>query len=324
VLILEYHINFKPLTVIKNTFYKAFVRGFILPVFCTFSLVANSNQRIAVVYPESSARVNQMYSRIITNMQQHDSVDIQSRSFSIKDSAPDIQQWISEQKSQAVIFLGKKGLRFSLKLSLDIPVITGAHVGVLSSRSAVSLTAEPEQLFHQLKSLKPNIKTVYVIYNETNSGWLIKKAKLAAKKNQLKLNAIETDTIQASGLALKNTLQNIDTHNSAIWLPHDPILPIKPLLPDLLKKSWQSNLILFSSNPYHVQQGVLFALFPDYSKLGKQLLDLALNKINNNSPVQFQASRYLNSAINIRTASHLGIQLSNVQKKHYKMVFPKK
>ena len=286
-------------------------------------LHAISDPRIAVLYPEAGKRASQLYSTIIKSMQQHGGIEVQSKQFSANDNVADIQQWLTNEKSQLVILLGKKGLKFSSQLSLDIPILTGAHMGIQENQSAVSLTADPQQLFSQLTRLRPDIKTVHVIYNKTNSGWLIKQAELAAKKNKMKLSAIQVDSMQDSGPALKKLVQSLDAGKGAIWLPYDPILPVKPLLPDLLRKAWNKNLVIFSGNPYHVQQGTLFALFPDYSKLGPQLIELALNKLKKNGGIYFEPSRYLNSAINVRTASHLGIQISSLQRGNYKMVFPK-
>ncbi len=294
-----------------------------LLILITSPLQAISNPRIAVLYPEAGKRANQLYITIIKSMREHSTAQIQTRTFSANENPADIQQWLSDEKTQLVILLGKKGLKFSTQLSLDIPMLTGAHMAIKANQSSVSLTADPQQLFKQLKKLQPNIKTVNVIYNETNSGWLMKQAQLAANKNQLTLNAIQADDMQASGPALKSLIHSLNPGEDAIWLPFDPILPVKPLLPDLLKKSWDKNLVIFSGNPYHVQQGTLFALFPDYTKLGPQLIDFALKKLKSTEKIYFEPSRYLNSAINVRTASHLGIQISSLQKDNYKMVFPK-
>jgi len=276
-----------------------------------------------VLFPESGKRASRLYKGIIENMQQHEAVLISSRKFSADANPASIQQWLRDENIQAVILLGKKGLQFSLKLNLNIPLVTGAHLGSLPSRSAVTLSADPQQLFSQLKKLKPNIKTVHVVYNKNNSGWLIKKAEVAAKNNQLQLKATQADTVQASGIALKTITQNIDARSEALWLPYDRAVPVKPLLFDLLKKAWKDNLIIFSGNPYHVQQGVLFAMFPDYAKLGRQLIDLSLKKLQKDDAINIEPSQYLNSAINVRTASHLGIIVSSNDRNDYKMVFPK-
>ncbi len=300
------------------------LRAACLLILITTPLQAISEQRIAVLYPEASSRASQLYNTIIKSMKQRNNVQIHSRAFSTDDSIADIQQWLADEKSQAVVLLGKKGMQFGTKLSLNIPIISGAHMQVQPNQSSVSLNADPQQLFEKLKKLQPDIKTVHVIYNDANSGWLIKQAQAAAHKNNIILNAIQANSMQDSGQALKQLVQKLDARKDAIWLPYDPILPVKPLLPDLLRKSWDKNLIIFSGNPYHVQQGTLFALFPDYSKLGPQLIGLALNKLKKTDTIYFEPSRYLNSAINVRTASHLGIQVSSVQRENYKMVFPKK
>jgi len=321
--ILAYPHNFKLFNQFSCKFLSRLLALVLILVFNSPNLFATTAPHIAVLYPESGKRASQLYKTIIKNMQQRENVVIISRQFSVDTDAEKLQQWLRAENIQAVILLGKKGLQFSLKLNVNIPVITGAHMGVLPGRSAVTLSADPQQLFYQLKKLQPQIKTVHVIYNQANSGWIIKKAERAAKKNNLQLNAIQADSVQASAQALKALVNTLNARHDSIWLPYDPVFPVKPLLPDLLKKSWQDNLIIFSGNPYHVQQGILFALFPDYSKLGNQLIDLALHKVQKDDSIHIEASQYLNSAINIRTATHLGILLSSVEKNNYKMVFPK-
>ena len=284
-------------------------------------LTLAADSRIAVLYPEAKGRVAQLYATIIKGMQA-DGVSIQSRALSADTQNDDINKWLWEEGSQAVIMLGKQGQRFSQQLNLDIPVITGAHVSIQADRSAVTLAADPEQLLSVLKQLEPGIRRVHVIYSETNSGWLIERARRDARKKGIELNAIRADTIQASGQALRDVLESATAQGDAIWLQLDPVLPIKPLLPEMLKVAWEKNLIIFSGNPYHVQQGILFALYPDYKQLGRQLVELSMHKISKKGQARHEPSRYLKSAINTRTASHLGIQVSNSTINDFNLVFP--
>ncbi len=285
-----------------------------------FTFAANS-ARIAVLYPESSGHIKQLYANIILGMQEHGS-NIQSRELNADSAADDIRQWLENQGSKAVILLGKRGQQFSQQLDVTIPVVTGAHVSVQAGRSAVTLAADPQQLLRLLKQLNPGTRRVHVIYNEANSGWLIAQARRAAKLAGISLNAIQTDSVLASGQALKQVIDQAEARRDAIWLPLDPILPVKPLLPELLKTAWEKNLIIFSGNPYHVQQGTLFALYPDYTELGRQLVELALRKIEQNGRPQHEPSRYLNSAINTRTAAHLGIRMGSPGIDTFNLVFP--
>lgn len=285
---------------------------------CTF---AGQASRIAVLYPESGSRVGQIYASIIQGMQK-DGAELHEREFSVHSSVPEIEQWLDGQDFKAVVLLGKQGLQLSDKLQVAIPVITGAHVGVVADRSAVTLAADPRQLLRMLKQLKPEARRVSVIYNEARSGWLIAQARVAAKQAGVSLNAIKADSMQAAGLALKQVVNQAQAGRDAIWLAHDPILPVKALLPELLKTAWEKDLIIFSGNPYHVQQGTLFALYPDYAGLGRQLTELVLRKIKKNGRVSHESSRYLKSAINLRTAAHLGVRKKRLNAEPFNLVFP--
>jgi putative ABC transport system substrate-binding protein len=46
---------------------------------------------------------------------------------------------------------------------------------------------------------------------------------------------------------------------------------VKVILPLLLERSWEQNLVLFSSKPAHAKRGALFSMFPNHLELGKQL-----------------------------------------------------
>lgn len=277
--------------------------------------------RVAVLYPESKSRVSQVYASIIRGMAR-DNIELHRRSFVMDSSVDDIRQWLRDEKCNAVVFLGKKGLLFSRRFRIDIPIITGAHVGVLDNRSAVTLAADPKQLLHTLQKMKPSVQRVSVIYNPENSGWLISLAQVEARKMGIHLNAVKSNSMRASGAALKQILVQAETGRDAVWLLLDPIVPVKALLPELLKSAWQKDLVVFSGNPYHVKQGALFALYPNYSDMGRQLVDLVLLDIKRDSTVRHQVVRSLNSAINMRTAAHLGVNMKNIDTSPFSLIFP--
>lgn len=313
---------------LSKLFNKHLIQDLIVLVGLTLALIIYSpfllsaeNTQIAVIYPESHARANQLYKTIIKSMLSTNQVTIHRYQFTLKNDTTKLNQWLTNENVDAAIFLGEKGIAFSKKLSLNIPIITGAHIGLQAERPAVSLTAEPAQLFSTLKKLRPNIKTVNVIYSASNNSWLIKNARRAALQNNIVLKAIKIDDIHASGPALSKMVQQLDVINDSVWLPHDAAIPVKSLLPQLLMQAWKKDITIFSGNPYHVQQGTLFALYPNYSKLGIQLIELTLKKLKHKDLQGYEPSRYLNSAINVRTASHLGIHLTDEQLENYKLIF---
>lgn len=306
-----------------------FIQDFFRLVFCSilflsFNLYANEQKtRISVLYPESSKSSEALYQTIIKGMKTDQSSTLLIHQFKTKQNIQSIEVLVNNDNSQLLVLLGTAGANLSKKLSLNIPIVTGAHMLMQNNQSGISLSADPQQLFSALTKIRPSIKKINVIYNQKNNGWLIEKAKNAAEIFNLEVVAIPSEKIKYSAKELKKITANINPKTEAIWLPYDPIVPTKHLLPDLLKNAWNKNLIIFSGNPYHVQQGTLFALFPDYTRLGKQLIDLCYKGIAKQDTKTPQASIYLNSAINIRTASHLGIHLSNDEKENYQMIFPK-
>ena len=99
-------------------------------------------------------------------------------------------------------------------------------------------------------------------------------------------------------------------------------MPLNQLLPVLLRESWDRNLILFSNNPIDVAKGALFALYPDYPAMGKQLAERAKKQATKSAATGPEASEHLNAAVNTRTAAHLGIVLGERQLQAFERIFP--
>ena len=83
------------------------------------------------------------------------------------------------------------------------------------------------------------------------------------------------------------------------------------MLPWLLRTAWDEGLPVFSSNVAHVRRGALFALYPDNIGLGHHLGTTAMSMLSSGSspPRGLQALRQVLTAVNVRTARHLGLDL---------------
>ena len=122
--------------------------------------------------------------------------------------------------------------------------------------------------------------------------------------------------------------QTIDaglTTADAIWLPQDPYtVDQKTILPELLRAAWSDNFVVFSSNASHVKRGVLFGLYPDFEKMGASLgrlaLDASTGKSIKKTPVQPLTD--VLTAVNLRTADHLGLNLKSDQRDTFDLTFP--
>lgn len=309
---------------LRGMFYQ-FPRVLLIGLFiASFNSVgAEQYTHIAVLYPETSPAHTRLYQTIIKGMQATGLVSISQRGFKGDEKPDELTQWINEQQAHAAIILGKASKQLSQQLAINIPLITGAHILARSDRAAVSLAAEPDILFRKLKQLSPKVQRIFVIHSEQNTGWLIKKARNAARKQDLKLEQLAIESPAEIATALNEILQKVQTGQDAIWLPLDPVIPTQSILPKLLKAAWQEELIVFSNNPIDVKRGILFAMYPDYANMGKQLVAMAQARIQNRGTAHPEASRHLKMAVNNRTASHLGITLDPMLLQQINLVYPR-
>ncbi|NOY66790.1 MAG: hypothetical protein GXP13_05205 [Gammaproteobacteria bacterium] len=280
--------------------------------------------KVIVLYPEASPVHARLYQIIIKGMQGDNEMVIMPHQFNQHTNKEELKNRISKKQGQAVIILGKTGISLSIELNLDIPVVTGAHILTRQNRSSVSLAADPGQMFRKLKQLSPKVRRVFVIHNEMNSGWLIKLATIAARKQGLKLEPLVIDTPNDITGAFHMIQKKAQKDRDAIWLPLDPAVPTRVVLPELLKVAWKKDLVIFGNNPLDVKKGILFAMYPDYINIGKQLLTMVQSRIKNKTVSQPEASRYLKMAFNNRTALHLGIMLDSQQLEQINLIYPRR
>jgi len=296
-------------------------------VFLIFNLltpsfgVAANKLNIAVIYPKSE-RVSKLFDTIIDGMQKHHDINLYSMAINKETDTSDIKKWIDQYECNAIVALGKQGSQFSRYLDLGVPLITGAHIIAQPNQATVSLAADPRQLFNKLKELKQNVKRIFVVYNQSNTGWLMQQATRAADELQLDLIKLSVNNTRQVTVAFDNILQQANPGEDAVWLPLDPVIPTKVVFPILLKFAWNNNLTVFSNNPMDVKKGALFAMYPDYFAMGRQLVELTLARINQNGLAAPEASQFLKIAVNRRTALHLGIKLSRINALNFNLLYP--
>ncbi|MEN6586196.1 MAG: ABC transporter substrate binding protein [Sulfuricella sp.] len=285
---------------------------------------AHAETRIGVLYPESTPAFQKLYQTITSGMGQAADVRVQSRAVSEKDSVDKVKSWLASGQCQVVISLGNLPAALTGPLAADLPLIYGA--GALNDNNipGVSLASSPDKLFSKLKQLKPDVERVYVVYRPQATGWLLSAGKAAARERGLELIATPSDDIQQAGAAFAQILQQTRPGKDAIWLTLDPVVPLNQMLPVLLREAWDKQLVLFSNNPLDVSKGALFALYPDYTAMGRQLAERAKKQLGKNPLSSPEASEHLNSALNTRTASHLGIVLSNQLQQSFQQFYPER
>jgi len=114
-----------------------------------------------------------------------------------------------------------------------------------------------------------------------------------------------------------------DPRKDALWLPQDSTtVEETSVLPLVLQETWNRNLVFFSSSVLHVKRGALFSLYPDNLELGRSLANEARLIAAGNTPASgIAALKNVLVAVNVRTASHLGINLE-LKRQSFDLVFP--
>src|SRR5204862_5215720 len=95
------------------------------------------------------------------------------------------------------------------------------------------------------------------------------------------------------------------------------------ILPIVLRESWNRGVPIFSSSVLHVKKGALFALYPNNVGLGRDLATLA-RALSNGEPVPrgIMPLRAVRTALNTRTASHMGLAIASVQQLAFDALYP--
>ena len=272
---------------------------------------------VLVAVPQVREPYRSVLSQIVEGIEQTAS----ARLVLIDDSSSDPKQAPTPRDERVVIALGSSAIKAAAPLRDRIPLAVGA---VLTPDGqpplpGISLEADPEALFKRLHRLRPAIRTVHWLYRPVRNGWLLERARKAAKALDLELVAVPTEDARSAAQRYQEILKRADSTTEALWLTQDPaLLSANSALPDILNRAWTSNIVVFSGSVQHVAHGVLFALFPDNVAMGSELARLALDQADGKT-VSFRPNLSLRSAINRRTAEHLGIV---VDARDYDLVLP--
>ena len=275
----------------------------------------------AVLYPEAAHPYSQVFSTIIDGIRTQTQINVKSYEITDKTRGDDVKKWLDANPADMLIVLGQKSFDVIANMNFSIPSIVSAVIRPVEPHRCICLSIAPEELIEHLLKIKPEVKRIFFVYSDKNNGWMLPDANAAAKKAGVQLIAKSAENIQEAALQYKSILNNKLGPTDAIWLPLDNILPSDVILPDILKSAWDNKYVIFSTSPFYVKRGGLFALFPDHYKLGQQIAELA-SQANNTMPERYSHARHYKSTLNVRTARHIGMHISNEGIKQYDIVYP--
>lgn len=283
---------------------------------------------LAVVYPDIGEPYRSIFAKIIEGIE--DTAKIAVRNYPVPSNVDpaDLNAQLKRNGTKVVIALGRQGLKASSGVDRDIPVVVGGVLTVPEGDnrnvSAISLTPDPALLFERLKNMLPNVKRVLVVYDPQNNDWLIKFAREAARAQGLELVTYEARDLATAARLYETAFAASDGRRDAFWLPQDATtVDETTILPIVLRESWNRNVPVFSSSFLHVKKGALFALYPNNVELGRALANSALSVMSGQSRRRGTLPlREVHTAVNLRTASHIGLTIGYQQQRSFDFIFP--
>ena len=283
---------------------------------------------LAVVYPDIGEPYREIFEKIIEGIENKAGTPVANYPVRPGTDIGALKTSLRRQNAKVVIALGRQGMKTAAALDRSMGMVVGGVLTVPESeargQSVVSLSPDPALLFARLKALMPAAKRVFVVYDPGFNGWLMKLAKEAARVQGMELVAYEAQDLRSALRFYQEIFSAADSHRDALWLPQDPTtVEERSILPLVLQESWNQGLAVFSSNFGHVRRGVLFSLYPDNVALGKSLAGLAQGILTTGDYGKrgMMPLRDVQIAVNLRTAKHLGLNLSH-QQQSFDMVFP--
>lgn len=298
--------------------------GIILTLYFLFPAISYAARlnKVLVLYPKVSSGYQIIFSSMIEGIKNnlHTSVEIYEVN---EDTSPAaIDNWIAQHRGEVLITLGRRSHEIRKTLTTELPYVTGGIIASDDTDNGISLMGDPQRFISMMKTLSPKVKRVHSVYSEENSGWLVPYIMQTAKKRGIEIITYNVDSTQQAALTLQKILLNAETETDALWLLMDRVIPDAVMLPSILETAWKKKLMVFSSNPAHVKRGILFALYPDYKKMGQELAALAMNSQTHQQNPGLLPTKNLRAAINKRTASHLGLYLAPQTIQQMDLVFP--
>jgi putative ABC transport system substrate-binding protein len=289
---------------------------------------ASGEGGIAVVYPDIGEPYRSVFTKMIEGIEAKTRKQVLRLAIGNHQNSDELRNTLKNRDVRVVIALGRQGLLAADSLGNDFGVVVGGVTAVPESDarrlSVISLTPDPALLFARLKNLVPDSRRVFVVYDPRQNGWLLRLAKVAARNQGLELVAYEAQDLKTAVAHYQQILASADPGRDSLWLPQDSTtVEDSAVLPLVLQSAWNNSLPVFSSSFAHVKRGILFSLYPDNLGLGQNLASSAIELLNTGEATNpgMAPLKDVQTAVNLRTARHLGLNISAREQRSFGAVF---
>lgn len=296
--------------------------------FSVIKVAGAATGQIAVLFPDIGEPYRSVFTKIIEGIEEKAKGRVLPVPVGNNVNPAELIAELRKQEVKVVVGLGRQGQKAAVSVNGDLGVVVGGVLAVpdadAQSMPVHTLAPDPNLMFKKLKALQPNVRKVHVVYDPRQNAWLIKLAREAAKANGLELLAQEATDLRVAVKAYQGIINSPTLAQEALWLLQDSTTVDETVvLPLVLEDGWGKNLLVFSSNMAHVKRGALFSLYPSNVDLGRTLGASAMSYLGGASTARgvLPLTDVL-MAVNLRTATHLGISLNYAQQRAFDSVYP--
>ena len=275
-----------------------------------------------LLVPETEGPAKKIYDEVVAGISSSDALNISIAKLNKKSTPEWVNSEINFHNAQLVIAVGNTSYRISQKLDTSATIVAGGISGKPNGIPTLSLTGAPLATLQNLQNVVPNVKNVYLVYNEKMNGWWYLQALQAAETLGLNIIGYRAESLKEGVRLYEKLLHDAAENTSAVWIPLRGIVPSKTILPLLLEKAWAKKLAVISNNPAHAKLGGLLAVYPNHKGMGVQLANFAIAQHEGKSTENIIGTNELRKAINLRTSSHLGLRFSAKDRANFDKAFP--
>lgn len=230
------------------------------------------------------------------------------------DVSQDEQSIQSAKKSGArlIFTLGSVGMDAAAKKIPDIPMVACLVLRLDAVRRApnatgVGLEFPLETQFSWIQTMLPDARTIGVIYNPDENGKRVEAAARMARSMGLRLEAQEVRSLQDIPAALNALSKSADV----LWGLPDNLVLSPQIAKNVLLFSFRNSIPFIGPSSAWVKAGALYSLDWDYTDLGIQCGEMALQILQGTLPGAISPSvpRKVMYSLNLKTARQLKITI---------------
>jgi len=226
-------------------------------------------------------------------------------------NAPEIIGKIRSSHCETLVSIGSLALKFLKLRTSKKPIIYLMSLNATPSKkdgriiTGVQLEASPHDTLKAISTLLPNIGKIGIIYTPGLTDWYIQDVVSSAKHMNLKIVAIEVNSIGETARSLPALFGSSDI----VCMIPDAITSSKLSFEQMVSISFRMSVPIFGLSSKHVHRAALAALNTNYSEHGVAAGKIA-NRISQGHYSHTSKRQFVDQGdivINFKTAKKLGL-----------------